>query len=213
MTIQISQSSNWFDENGLMNPYGENGILFTTEYLALKSRTKIDVGAEIKARDAINFILTKNRKDIRWTDGDGTWSHDNHTALVCASKILNMKLHKKFFYYQWWRRAHPRDFIFYMWASGGLLGLIGFSLLWIHTIIVVITCLSTKKAKNGALDTDGKLLAWLRTRSFNMPITKFLIDKAIQKNRAAGSWKKVFQIYFGDPNHPNRNFPDYIYNS
>jgi hypothetical protein len=199
---------NNFDSKGFMAPYGENGILFTSENYALRKKAGLNL-SEIEGHSykAMQHVFNENRTDITFGDEKDTWSHDNHTGLVCLSKNMDDTLHKKFFYKQWWRRAHPRDWIFFWWIKGGLVGAIANCFMWIHTLIVLQTCLDTRKASNGKLDTDGKILAWLRVNSFHMPITKKIVNWAIDKH---GGWKDVFIVYFG-LNHPNSQFSEEVY--
>jgi len=200
--------SKYFDNKGFMAPFGENGILFTSENYALRKKSGLNMDdIETQAHKSINHVMNKGGTDIIFGDEKDTWSHDNHTGFVCLSRNRGDNKHRKFFYKQWWRRAHPRDWIFFWWIRGGLTGGIAELFLWIHTLIVLQTCYSSKLATNGKLDTDGKILAWLRVNSFDMPITKKIINWAIDRH---GGWKEVFIVYFG-LNHPNSQYSEEVY--
>jgi len=204
----------WFDSNGLLYPAGENGILFTAEFARLmRNFTGMNINDLV-----IKAIKSQMLSDNEFRASDTPlepWSHDNHTAVVCVSKQMNLEYHKKTLGYKgFWRTAlHPRDFVFYHYAKGGLSSVIAWFFLWIPMITMIITCLQDHKTRNGVkiLKTDGKLLTWLRLQTFFMPITRFLCNLAIKHNKEFRSWKNCFAIYFKDPKHPNNDFKGEVY--
>jgi hypothetical protein len=201
-------------DKGLVYPSAENNILFVAEYIALRKNAKelclIDLELTHRAID----LITDVDDNLLPTDGDGTFSHDNMTGLVCLSNILDYSFHKKYFNYGWKRRWHPRDVIFYLYAKGGIIGFLASFLLWIPMIAMAVSCAQDYKVRQGRkiLKTDGKLLAWLRVNSFNLPITKWLCTKIIERNKEFGSWKHCFEIYFGKK-HPISQFDEEVYNA
>ena len=52
------------------------------------------------------------------------------------------------------------------------------------------------------LHTDGKILAFMRCKAFGMHKTFAICDYLIKKNKNFGSWEKVMEIYFRNPDHP-----------
>jgi hypothetical protein len=209
-----------------MKPSGENGILFTYEHfllrlsewsLQLQSPTPELDYSEEQLRTVIDYV-TRNG-DISYFDGKGTWSHDNHTALTSASYMLDLDLHKKYLWKQWWRRVHPRDvgYYLYLYLSSNLpkLGVIStlLKVLLIPTqIAMIVACYQEYKVRNDVkiLKTDGKLLSWVRFNTIPMRLTEKICTWLIKRNPKFGSWKKVFGIYFGK-DHPSSNFDDEVY--
>lgn len=186
----------YFFDNGLMAPHGMNDILFTAEFKAL--------GGDLPQEMIISAI--NKHYDSQWnlvnSDGSEVISHDNLTALYCISQLANLP---KPGFKPEHAYLHPRDFFFYMWASGGVLGAIGTLFLWIPFLCMVESVLNTTYKNIDGQDvmaTDGKLLTWLRINSFNLPITKWICDRIVKWKY--GSYQSFFDLYFKDPNHPNR---------
>jgi len=189
-------------------------LLFAAEYWVLKNKHRggLEDYEKYKSAVAISYVRTeKGFKDSPTTQEP--WSHDNHTGLVCLSKICGFKEHKQLYPSLWRTMLHPRDLIFYSWAAGRWYSRIAWFFLWIPMIAMVVTCLQDYKVRNGQniLKTDGKILTWLRINSFNLPVTKWLCTLAIRNNKEFGSWKRCFSIYFKDRGHPNRSFPNWVY--
>lgn len=175
---------NWFDEKGYMVPLGENGVLFTSYYLHKYSwYTKTT---------AYNMDLAITAALVDYNDH---LSHDNWTGIVCASKLLGFSYHQNLFSRSWWRRIHPRDIGFYLYMK------FGFKPLLIPTVIAMIWACWSNQQTNGTLDTDGKLLSWLRLKHMNMPWLERLLGKILRKRHGLG-WDGIFKIYFKDPEHP-----------
>lgn len=206
----IKSEKHWFDEDFGMSPYGENKILFTAQYLAFYKFPKV-----YKSK-VIRLIETYRDRDGNWiTKGEDNLSHDNRTAIVCLSKAYGLEYHKEFISKSLIHSMlHPRDFIFYAYASGGFLGVLGAILYPIALLAMVHSCWVSYKFRGGKkfIRTDGKLLTWLRCKSFNLKITSLLCTWIIQKGILFGSWKKCFEIYFKEASHPNRNMKDEWYN-
>lgn len=201
----------YFDPGGLMEPYGENGILFTCEYAILSYLS--GVNETLLLERAIKSVqIDENTFKV----GTDRFSHDNQTGVVAASKILNLSYHKKYFYTDWWWRAHPRDIIFYLACLNPIMRILTLPLMPILSLILIIGCqpwFGRYKENNGVrfIKTDGLILTWLRLQALTMPITEFICTTLIRNDPVFGGWRGVFAYYFADKQHPNRNFPADIY--
>lgn len=240
----------WLDSNGLMYPFGENGILFRAEFdeLIYKEVKDLDVESAEKAIKSQfygdHFKFEPNTKE--------PWSHDNHKAIIAISKRNNLNYHKRMYWKDFHKMLHPKDLILFAWATGNWYSWIALLGLWFTSFNMILSCLTDTKIRPGIieriknrwffgklqrierngtvvlktykspfneteytikymLETDGKLLAWLILSTFNLPITKRLCNWAIKHNKEFGSWKKCFDIYFEDEDHPNRNFKESTY--
>ena len=200
----------FINQNNLVEPVGENGSLFASEFLILSKKSKASESFLNEFSIKLILFLFRNGK-IQCEDENEPWSHDNHTGFVCMSKILGFSYHKKFFYSEWYRRLHPRDLIFYNYIRGGIWKYAMIPFLPLLSIILIESCRLTYKNIDGdkVPSTDGILLTWLRLNAVSMPITEKICTKLVVKNY--GSWKNVFRIYFKDPNHINNNFMDEAY--
>lgn len=172
----------WFDDKGYMSPYGENGVLFTSEYLHLNS----DFYVQMHMKNAIEAALV---------DYNDFLSHDNWTGIVCASKLLGLSYHKNLFARDFWRRLHPRDIGFYLYLK------FDFKVFLIPTILAMLWACYSKQQTNGTLDTDGKILAWLRLHHIKIPLLNKLLEN-ILLSRHNATWYDIFLIYFKDTEHP-----------
>ena len=176
------------NDSGFMPPYGENGVLFTTEYVFLRNLTKRSTNAfSSVGMEAIKTTLAPSDVD--------KLSHDNMTAIVCLSKHYGFEFHKHYFHREWWWRLHPRDIFFYLYMKGGVARLFSFFGIWITVISMVVSALSTQKVANGDLDTDSKILAWLRCEAAGWFKLGLLI-KYIIKKRNNASLYDIFNVYF-----------------
>lgn len=198
----IRKDHHYFNEFYHLEPYGENGVLFTAEYFQLLKMR----GYDIKNHQGQAFVACKAA--ILET-GDEPLSHDNMTGIVCLSKIMNLGLHKTYRHRDWKRRAHPRDIAFYLWAMGGIYRILSLPLMPILYISMLWACWHKKQSMN-VLDTDGKLLAWLRFEAFDLKITRYLCTKII-KYRHNCNWADIFEIYFRNEENPNRRHSRRIY--
>jgi len=210
-----------YDDRGFMKPWGENGLLFTTENLVLEmkdgNQDKIDYSTLMTCKAITNVF---DGFDITYGDENGNWSHDNHTALLCASYILDLQIEDKFLYKGWYRRIHPRDLGYYLYLfytsklpKLGVISTLLRVLLIPTAIAMMVSCYQQTKVRNGVTfnKTDGKLLAWLRFNTVRMPLVERICTYLIERNPIFGSWKNVFTIYFG-ADHPNSNFDEEVYN-
>ncbi|NIO44437.1 MAG: hypothetical protein GTN36_02685 [Candidatus Aenigmarchaeota archaeon] len=188
-------------------PFGENSILFFTEYCFLNNL--LDNRYLDKKKKLIKQIHEELWFEDKYKDDINTienWSHDNHTALLCLFKKTYKRLpsYVEVFPVDFLYRTHPRDLIFYMYISNNkLLKFVSFWFLWVLSLTMIITCLQDYKYRNGLkiLKTDGKILTWLRLQTVNMPITKWICNKIIEHKWT--NWYYVFRYYFQqDDNHP-----------
>lgn len=198
----------WDIENCLLGPHPENSILFTSEYWHLLALFRKNKQFSIKERSqivkAINSQLLPDQSGFVSFDHNEPWSHDNHTGLICLSKLLDLPYHKKLTWKGWWRRCHPKDLIFYAYLRGGLPRLIVTPFLFILCFFMILTCHEKYKVRNGVkiLKTDGKLLTFLRLQALpDLHLTKKICDEIIIER--FGSWAGVFKTYFVEENHPN----------
>ena len=204
MMIEWEEYKQWLDSNGFIhtkkNPsidQSENSPM----YEGLLSGT---------GRPLFGSTTTIHRRLFR-ANANREWgshfSHDNMTGLYCLYKnsmydphtlstLPIMKWNDR-----WW--LHPRDLAFYFWAHHPLLGL---PFLWIASLSMFISCYQEHKVRNGniILKTDGKLLAWMRCKSFNMRVTYKVCTWLIERNPKFGSWNNVAKIYFREEGHPLR---------
>ena len=186
----------YFDHMWLMQPWGENSILYTAEFAAL--------GGDLKPYQAILAIGAHWEPDLDrfWFDDDEGWSYDNMTAIYCLSFKFGLNVHRRLYWNNAHAMAHPRDFCFYLWLAQPVLGL---PFLWVTSLCMIWCALfTTYKDIDGekVIATDGDLLSFLRLRSTHMPITQLICDFIMKKKW--GGWERFFRIYFKDPFHPNR---------
>lgn len=202
----------YFNFKWHMQPYGENGVLFLAQFLALQNYPK---EWRENVRVAIEDYVDEDRK--WYTKGEDALSHDNFTAIFCLSKAYGFKYHKSLFKKELLTHTmlHPRDFIFYIRFSEQWYSSLGFILYPISLLAQVHSCVTDYKKRGDQvfIKTDGKLLTWLRCKTFNIKVTSAVCSAIINmKKKYFGSWKKCFEIYFKDPSHPNRTMPEEFYN-
>ena len=173
--------SEWYDENGGMSPYGENFVLFTCyfEHLTLNLPRE----------------LVKKAIETAIADMNDYLSHDNWTAIVCLSKLYGFDYHEKLLTRDAWRRIHPRDIGFYLFMK------YEYRILLLPTVLSMLYAVWHKQITNDTLDTDGKLLSWLRLHHMNMPWLNKLLAKILVKRHNA-TWADIFKIYFRKEEHP-----------
>ena len=192
------------DDSGFMPPYGENGILFTAEYIILRDELRADkMSLETLGMLAIDTTLAPSDRD--------RLSHDNMTAIVCLSHVLGFAYHKKYFHREWWWRAHPRDVFFYLYMMGGIPRLISLLGIWFTILDGLLTCFHWKRNKDGSLDTDGKLLVLLKCKALKLKRLEKLCTFLLKKGNNCG-WKTIFGIYFRqDHSNPILRLAEIIY--
>ena len=210
-------SDKFFDNRGLLGPHGENDIVYTSQYYILvllaSSPEKRPFLKEYYSSSLIKALesLRVGRGAFQSDDSKEPFSHDNFTALISISQVYGLEYHTKFFWKGWWRRAHPRDVIFYIHSLGGFRGILALPFIPLLSLIMLIGALPSYKNIDGqlVLATDGKLLSWLRLQTGNYPLTKRVYDSIISYRY--GSWSKIFRTYFREPGHPNNIYSQKIY--
>ena len=195
----IQHDSLFFNKVWGMDPYGENQILFTTTYCALlRVRLMPAEWAAFKRKhkmDAVKLIM------ITLQDKNDYVSHDNMTAIVCLSKMFDLNYHEIYFHRHWWRRIHPRDVGFYIYAK--LKESNPFRKLFLlPTFLSELYATFHKQQTMGNLDTDGKLLALLRTLTFRRRTELHILTKLLEKRHNL-KWSEVAKIYYRNEKHPN----------
>lgn len=209
----------YFDSNFHMDPFGENGCLFSWTFSILQWKSDQITNIFIPREVAKSITVSKHHLKDSPTSKE-PWSDDNHIGLMCINRIMQKTdsfFHRdfwdyddRFFYKYWWRRWQPKHFIFFLYSCRWT-RVLSLPFLWIMSLWFVGTCLNTKKTGN-VLDTDGKILVFLILSTHpEFRLTTKMCNWAIKKNKLAGSWKKLFQIYYRDPKHPNRNMPKEAY--
>ncbi len=198
----------WLDEDGFLhtknNPevnQSENGPMFT----GLLSIFDHRIGSFEKTHYIDNLLGNGFRAnhDRLW---GSHFSHDNMTGLYCLYKnrMLLGKLSKlpiAKWNNRWW--LHPKDLAFYFWCHYPRLG---YLTLWIASLAMIISCIQKYKVRNGQriIKTDGKLLAFLRCRSFNLTLTYAICTFFIERHEYFNSWNDVAKKYFQEEGHPLR---------
>lgn len=199
--MNYENHNQFFNSDGDMYPYGENGVLFTTEYAFLRDLYD-GSGSESIPRLilSIEHILKPDREPL---------SHDNMTAIVCASHRYGFEYHKTYFHREWWWRAHPKDIFFYLYMKGGIAKCFGLLGLWFTILSGLGSCWSRAQS-NGTLDTDGKLLHWLRIQACGWTFIGKISEIILNKRHGLG-WDDIFSIYFHQKDHPNKELAREIY--
>ena len=201
--------SSFFDKYGLLhvqpNEPSENGILFLAEHVLLSHR--LGVGPELE----LNEILTA--MDLtEWSEGNFQalipeqgkhFSHDNMTGLQCLEYFyMGMgDFHAKW-NDRWW--LHPRDLIFY-----GLLA----KHRWAKVLSPLLLLFAYVSVRRERAITSGKCLWFLRFATLESGsgihnkigyLGMKMCEKVMKKYHGDKPWADVFQIYFRNPEHPNR---------
>ena len=195
-----SKDLKWFNEDFALDPFGENGVLFTAEYLAFYNFPQ---EYKDKVKKLIEIHLDSNNN---WFNPDtlDPLSHDNRTAIVILSIKYGFDYHKRVFEKSLIHSMlHPRDFIFYTIFSNNWYSIFFKPFYIISLLPQMYSCSNTYKIINGQRvhSTDGKLLIWLKCKSLKLKYTSKFCSY-ILRNFANLSWKEVFSIYFKNTNHP-----------
>jgi len=216
----------FLDSYGLVLPHPgtevrENSILFTVEHYMLTGERKELVQDLIELCRTDKGLYSQHPSHAL-QGKDRYMSHDQLTAMIAFSKMNDLDIHKEFWEEikrQWYRYnnidvpqtfmekllnkrfLHPRDIIFYSYCNKGLGGYLFFPIL----IIIMIISLWQKKEviAHGevCLDTDGKLLSYVRMKAIDNRVVTFLFNWIIKKR--FGSWHNIFKEYFRYEDHPN----------
>jgi len=208
-SMVMSRDLKYFDSDWGMSPYGENKVLFLAEYLALQN-----FPSEWREKARICIETHLNEKREWYTMGEENLSHDNFTAIVCLSSRYGFDYHKDLFRKDLIHSMlHPRDAVFYLSKCERWYSFIGKVMYPISLLAQMHSCYVVEKRRGDQvfLRTDGKLLTWLRCRTFNMRLTSLICTFIIKNNELFKTWKKCFGIYFKDSAHPNNLMPEESY--
>lgn len=220
--------SEWFDKVKLIhlakNPditNSENGPLFSAEFHRLyyemygKRHPYI-----LDTISAINDKPGQFNPSGEWLDKDSKdahFSHDNMTGLYCLYYIAFSKIPSHLPLITKYAK-HPRDVLFYSYCHslkyGGLLmHIIRHLLLIIPCTAMLVSCYQLYKVRNGnkILKTDGKLLTWLRCRTFGLKKTMWCAEKILKFRKKWRSWDHIFGAYFNRSDHPINQMASRLY--
>lgn len=128
------------------------------------------------------------------------FSHDNFIGIYCFFKKFDPEYISQLplldhFNWSTHHSKRPDNFLFFLWAKYPLLGI---WFLWIPSIAMIIGSLRVWRTNSQGvktISTSGKILTFLRTNTFNMPITKFICDYIINNHKDLKGYDKVFEIY------------------
>jgi len=148
-------------------------------------------------------------------------SRDNTTAIVCISHKLGFGYHKdlKILGHYW----HPRDMILFGWLKGGFSRVVCWPLLWISSLLFVVSCITHKKVRPDIFEcikvwfktkkwpvrremigTDGELICFVLFNCVDMKWTQKICEYFLKKRFGNDFWNKIFSEFFEDEDHPNR---------
>lgn len=194
----------WFDRSGLLysqkSDFGDalNGILNLAFLILIKEKTSRDVALPMHITNARQYVL-KVKDGGKVYDGlerNGKASHDDMTGIVSTFYSGNIgKVDPWPYVYR------PAEFMLYSIWNGSSIAKLG--TLVISTKLI-FSCWRTYRAKNGAIETDGKLLAWLILERFHFPLTKKLCYAGIKHHFGKNWLPAMLEIKYPDADHPIR---------
>lgn len=204
----IERFKDWFNKYATLHHVrpedgdSTNGLLFTAIYHVLYKLNygTVDRIAIIRCLDAHkdmsgNFRNKPNTPDTHM-------SRDNWLGVQILSKLAGLDYHKKFFVRGFFGRMQPWDVVFNLHVSGGLGRVLAFPFMWLVYLQFADTCQDT--FRKGILTTSGKQLAFGKIYGFDMRLGQKLCNRLIMGNDEFNGWKKVFEVYYSDPEHPIR---------
>lgn len=182
----------FFDENFTMSPWGEDNLLYSSEFAVLSNEFTKEM--TFKAIESYNhegtFYINENNK---------TFSHDMLIGLVCLSKNKGFNYHN---HWQWFfglHRIQPWNVAFYLFIMDDFRHYLGLLLLPILSLYMTFNLLVHKYDENNVLQTSEQMLIWLMLNTVKMPLTRRLCDYIVKKR--VGSYYEYAKIYFGET-HP-----------
>jgi hypothetical protein len=220
--------SDWFDKVKLIHldkhpdiTNSENGPLFSAEFHLLYKQVYGRLHPYVlDTITAINPCKGQYNPSGEWIERDSRdahFSHDNMTGLYCLyylafSRIPTaLPLMTKY-------AKHPRDILFYLYAhsleyKGLLMDFIRHLLLIIPSIAMIVSCFQLYKVRDGnrILKTDGKLLTWLRCKTFGLHKTLAACELAMRWRGKWRNWGTIFGIYFRRSDHPINQMASRLY--
>lgn len=184
----------FFDKDGLLRTrriteYGVpetkdafNGLIYTS-YLSTLMRMMMVASDPDNLRQKMQL-----KYDLIDSDGfkkEHDYSHDDMTGIVCA-KIWPYEI-------KWSRYWYRAESFLYLYCAGRKWAKLFFPIL---SAKMIFSHMTKNKAKNGSLDTDGPLLAWVIYENFDFPLTK-KICVFFNKVHFGKKWlSKMFEIKF-----------------
>jgi hypothetical protein len=193
----------WFDRSGLLyslsTDVGDalNGIL-NLSYLVTLKTLKGDGSVYAHLETAKSYARRVNHDGNVWSGvgNPSIASHDDVTGIVCvAPSSVVGKIKTAPYFYRW------GEFVLYNYWMGRLWTK---AFLWVLTIKLMFSCWRTYKADNGAVETDGKLLAWLIIESFDLRTTRKLCYPGIKHHFGENWLYEMAKIKYPDEDHPFR---------
>lgn len=206
----MTSETGFFDKYGLLhvqpNVPSENGILFLAEYVLLNHRVfgGLDASEQGMVITAMNLTeWSKGYFQANIPEKGMHYSHDCMTGLQC----LNFYFKGRGDFYakwnnRWW--LHPRDLIFYSFLAKKKIGYLLAPLLFLFAYVSV---------RRERAITSGKCLWFLRFATLESGsgwhnkigyLGMKMCEKVMSKFHGEKPWADVFQIYFKNPDHPNR---------
>lgn len=164
----------------------DNEILFQCEADILNEKKEYHL-------DVYRFISDWNINKGR--EINNNFSHDNWTGVYCWVNMFNKNLIEDLPLFGH-HALRPDNFCFYFYAKYKWIGWIFLPIISLSMIISMLRV--WRKGKNGEqyIDTDGKLLAFFKCKSFNFRITKWILDFIISKHKDLSGWSTIFDIYY-----------------
>jgi hypothetical protein len=194
----LQHQKKWFHESGLIKlqpdekEHQENSILFTITYFLLYS--------------IINHKLVL---DHIKEDGNITTSrsHDNMTAIITYFAHHNLGARDRIKIFPDY--THPRDILYIAYVQRRF---------WVYPFLPLLylvflwTALTKYKKRNGKkiLKTDTEILYWVRLqlpkKYWFMHFTAKTIVPLLQRRFGKDYAQGMFDIYYRNAEHPNRNY-------
>ncbi len=138
---------------------------------------------------------------------NNNFSHDNLTLVACWCKLFAPKWLKKvpLFGRHTWR---PDNFFFFLYVKFRPLGAIFLPLLSLLMVISMLRVWRTNSRGQKELSTSGKIISFFKCISFDLKITKKVLDYIVKKHPDLKTWLNIFDIYFNPENNNN-----YVYDA
>jgi hypothetical protein len=188
-----------------MSNHTENSILYLAEYCLLyKQKFGKLPFSRTEIQDTIEYFRIGDKHFVAHPDNfdetkENPWSHDNHTGMVTLSYLYNLPYHKTLGYEYWKYRIQPWNLAYYAILSNKYLGFLLKPIIALKHITGVINF-----TENDKTETGGKIIGYIQLSVLNMDWTKRLCEWILKKNTMFKSYQAVFDYYFKDEKHPNR---------
>lgn len=146
---------------------------------------------------------------LNLSQGDSyhNFSHDNFTLVACWCKkfapgwLYSIPL--------WGRHSwRPDNFLFFLYAKYPYIGFVFLPLLSLVMVVSTLRVWRTNSRGQRELSTSGKLISFFKCISFNLRLTKKILDFIVKKHPDLKTWLNIFDVYF---NPENNN--EYVYDA